>query len=169
MDRARSLEGLLDKAEITDLIHAYCYHFDRAEPEAVVALFAEDAVIDYGPDVAPMKGMDEFSPMISRGLSELFAATSHHVSNIVIRFDGPNEATSICYLYAWHRYQGSGAVSELWGQYHHSFRRVDAGWRISRLVLRAAGMKDFHRENMHPIGRQKFRFQPGLTETGNRS
>lgn len=160
MDYARSLEGLLDKAEITDLIHAYCYHFDRAESEAVVALFTEDAVIDYGPDVPTMKGRDEISPMISRGLAELFAATSHHVSNAVIRFEGPDAATSICYLYAWHRYLGSGAVSELWGQYHHSFRRAGAGWRISRLVLRAVAAKDFHRENMHPIGRRSFSLQP---------
>ncbi len=154
MDHERSLKGLLDKAEITDLIHAYCYHFDRAEADAVVALFAEDAVIDYGPNVPPMKGADAFRPMISRGLAELFAATSHHVSNIAIRFDGPNAAKSICYLYAWHRYQDEGRESELWGQYHHDFTRTGAGWQISRLVLRAAGMKNFHRENMHPIGRR---------------
>ena len=156
MDYARSLEGLLDKAEITDLIHAYCFHFDRAEAEAVVALFTEDAVIDYGPDVPTMKGVDEIGPMISRGLAERFAATSHHVSNVVIRFDGPDAATSICYLYAWQRYLGSDADSELWGQYHNSFRRDDTGWRISRLVLRAVAAKDFHRENMHPIGRRSF-------------
>ena len=152
---ARSLAGLLDKAEIADLIHAYCYHFDRAEPELVCALFTDDAVIDYGPDVPKMVGADEFGPMISRGLSDLFAATSHHVSNIVIRFDTSDAARSVSYLYAWHRYQDSGEVSELWGQYHHDFRRTDAGWRILRLVLRAAGMKDFHRERMHPIGRRE--------------
>ena len=160
MDYARSLEGLLDKAEITDLIHAYCYHFDRAEPEAVVALFTEDAVIDYGPDLPTMKGTDEISPMISRGLAERFAATSHHVSNVVIRFDGPDAATSICYLYAWHRYLGSGAEGELWGQYHNSFRRAGTGWRISRLVLRAVATKNFHRENMHSIGRRSCSLQP---------
>lgn len=154
MDHARSLAGLLDKAEITDLIHAYCYHFDRAEAERVCGLFTEDAVIDYGPDVPTMTGLRDFAPMLSRGLAEVFAATSHHVSNIVIRFETPDEATSVSYLYAWHRYKGSDKVSELWGQYHHSFRRGADGWKISRLVLLAAGTKDFHRENMHPIGRR---------------
>ena len=154
MNRANTLEGLLDKAEITDLIHAYCYHFDRAEPEAVVALFAEDALIDYGPDVPPMNGADAFRPMIARGLATLFAATSHHVSNITIRFEGSDTATSICHLYAWHRYHEGGKESELWGQYHHTFRRIDGRWRISHLQLKAAGTKNFHRENMHPIGRQ---------------
>lgn len=155
MNHARSLDGLFDRAEIADLIHAYCHHFDRAEAEAVIALFTEDAVIDYGPDVPPMTGPAEFGPMIARGLAELFAATSHHVSNIVVRFDGPDAATSLCHLYAWHRYRGGAGESELWGQYRHGFRRTSAGWKISRLVLCAAGTRNFHRRNMHPIGRRE--------------
>ncbi len=39
MDHATSLEGLLDKAAIADAIHAYCYHFDRAEAGKVLSLF----------------------------------------------------------------------------------------------------------------------------------
>lgn len=81
MDHAQSLEGLLDKAAITDVIHAYCYHFDRAEAENVLALFTTDAVVDYGPDVPTMTGLDEISPMVERGLASFFAATSHHISN----------------------------------------------------------------------------------------
>ena len=153
MDHARTLDGVIDRTEITDLIHAYCYHFDRAEAGEVVALFTEDAAIDYGPDVPPMAGKAAFAPMIAQGLAERFEATSHHVSNIVIHFEGRDAATSICYLYAWHRYRDGSGDSELWGQYHHSFRRTGAGWRIEGLRLCAAGTRDFHRENMHPIGR----------------
>jgi len=154
MSHDRSLDGLLDKAEIADLVHAYCYHFDRAEAPEVIALFTEDAVIDYGPDVPPMTGREAFAPMIAQGLTERFEATSHHVSNIVIRFDRKDAATSVCYLYAWHRYREGGGESELWGQYHHALRRTADGWRIARLELRAAGTRDFHRERMHPIGRK---------------
>ena len=154
MDHTQTLAGVLDKAAIADLIHAYCFHFDRAEPELVCDLFTTDAVIDYGPDVPAMTGVEEFGPMISRGLAEVFAATSHHVSNIVIRFDDAEAASSVCYLYAWHRYLESDIESELWGQYHHSFRRTAAGWKISQLTLCAAGTKDFHRREMHPIGRR---------------
>ena len=154
MSHAHSLAGLLDKADIADLIHAYCDHFDRAEAEAVVALFTDDAVIDYGPDVAPMTGPAVFGPMIARGLAERFEATSHHVSNIVIRFETADAATSVCALYAWHRYRGTGAESELWGQYRHRFRRTAEGWRIAGLTLCAAGSRNFHRDRMHPIGRR---------------
>jgi ketosteroid isomerase-like protein len=154
MNHALSHDGLIDKSLISDLIHAYCFHFDRAEPEALIDLFTTDALIDYGPDVPPMSGQAEFGPMIERGLAELFAATSHHISNIVIRFDGWDTATSVSYLYAWHRYRETNKTSELWGQYHHSFRRTGDGWKISRLVLKVAGNENFHRKNMHPIGRR---------------
>jgi hypothetical protein len=87
MDHDRSLEGLLDKAEIINLIHAYCSHFDRAEADEVLALFTEDAVVDYGPDVPTMNGVTEIGPMIVRGLHSFFAATSHHISNVTIQFD----------------------------------------------------------------------------------
>jgi ketosteroid isomerase-like protein len=149
-----SVQKLLDRAEIAEVIHAYCLHFDRAEVEKVVALFAEDAAVDYGPALPVLQGAGEIEAQIARGLAELFAATSHHVSNIMIAFDGPERAKSICHLYAWHRYRDRAGTSELWGQYHHEFRRTPEGWKISRLQLRAAGTRDFHRESMHGIGRR---------------
>ena len=138
MDHERTLAGLVDKAEA----------------DAVLALFSDDAIVDYGPDVPTMTGHSEIAPMISKGLADFFAATSHHVSNITIRFTTPDEATSVSYLYAWHRYQDGRPNSELWGRYHHTFRRTDAGWKITKLVLKAAGSEQFHRDTMHPIGRQ---------------
>ncbi|MEM0934446.1 MAG: nuclear transport factor 2 family protein [Pseudomonadota bacterium] len=154
-DYAKTLQGLIDKDEIEDLIKCYCDCFDRAQAEEVIALFTDDAVIDYGPDVPVMTGPQAFGPMIRKGLSEFFAATSHHVSNVQIQFDGPDRARSVCYLYAWHRYQGSGVESELWGRYEHVLHRLPLGWRIARLRLTAAGTRNFHRENMHPIGRHQ--------------
>lgn len=154
MDHANTLNGLLDKAAITDVIHAYCFHFDRAEAEEVLALFTPDAVVDYGPDVPRMTGADTIGPMVAGGLADLFAATSHHVSNVTIRFDDPDAAHSLCYLYAWHRYRDGRPDSELWGQYHHEFRRTPDGWKIAHLTLRAAGTEKFHRDTMHPIGRR---------------
>ena len=154
MDHATALRHLIDKEAITGLIHAYCYHFDRNEPDAVAALFAPDAVVDYGPETPDLLGAAAIRAAVAAGLQNTFAATSHHVSNIEIRFDAPDTATSICYLYAWHRYRSGAPEGELWAQYHHAFVRGAEGWRISRLVLKAAGTRDFHRATMHPIGRQ---------------
>lgn len=153
-DQARNLQRLLDKEDVADVVHAYCYHFDHAEVDELLDLFTPDARVDYGPDVQTLNGTEEIRAMVSAGLSGFFAATSHHVSNFAIRFDGPDIARSRCYLYAWHKYKDGRPDSELWGQYHHEFQRISGGWRISGLVLRAAGSRNFHRVRMHPIGRK---------------
>ena len=144
-----------DRQAITDLFAAYAWHFDRNEPELVAALFTDDALIDYGPAMPPLRGREVIAARIAQGLKEIFEATSHHVSNVSIARDGPDSATGVAYVYAWHRYRDGSPDGYLWGQYHNRFSHTEQGWRISELVLRAAGTQDFHRPTMHPIGRRK--------------
>jgi len=154
MDDTAVLRELVDRAAIEELIYAYCRHFDQNEPEHVAALFTEDATVDYGPEFPNIVGASSIADAIAVGLAQTFAATSHHVSNLEIAFDGLDAATGISYLYAWHRYRDGSPDSELWGRYHHRFERTPGGWRIARLVLKAAGSRDFHRTAMHPTGRR---------------
>ncbi len=154
MDLAARVRELDDRLAITDLIHAYCDHFDRNEPEAVAALFTAEATVDYGPEATTIVGADAIASTIAVGLKQTFAATSHHVSNIRISFEGPDAALGVTYLYAWHRYVDGSPDGELWGRYRHRFERTVAGWRIARLVLEATGTVAFHRATMHPIGRR---------------
>jgi ketosteroid isomerase-like protein len=147
-------EELIDRHELEQLVYAYCRHFDDNEPDAVAALFTDDAVVDYGPEFPNIVGAAAIAGGIRAGLEERFAATSHHVSNIQIDFDGPDCATGVTYLYAWHRYRDGSPDGELWGRYHHRFQRVAAGWRIAALRLTAAGAQDFHRSRLHPTGRR---------------
>ncbi len=149
------LRELADRVALADLIHAYCDHFDRNEPEAVAALFSEDATVDYGPEAANIVGREAIAPTIAVGLAQTFAATSHHVSNIRIDFEGHDAARSVSYLYAWHRYVDGSPDGELWGRYRHRFTRTPEGWRISELVLEAVATEEFHRATMHPIGRRE--------------
>jgi ketosteroid isomerase-like protein len=150
----QTVRELADRQAIADLVHAYCFHFDQNEPEAVAGLFTDDATVDYGPETATIVGAASIADTIAVGLETIFAATSHHVSNIRITFESPDEATGVTYLYAWHRYRDGAPDGELWGRYHHRFRRTTGGWRIAGLVLRAAGSADFHRASMHPTGRR---------------
>jgi hypothetical protein len=154
MDSSDILRELGDREAISDLVHAYCLHFDNNEPEAVAALFAADATVDYGPESTTITGSAAIARTIAVGLDQTFAATSHHVSNFQITFEGPDHARSVSYVYAWHRYVDGSPDGQLWGRYRHEFVRTDVGWRISALVLQAAGMVDFHRATMHPIGRR---------------
>jgi hypothetical protein len=154
VDVAAAVRELLDRQAISDLIYAYCDHFDRNEPEQVAALFTADAAVDYGPESATIVGAENIAPTIAIGLERTFAATSHHVSNVRIMFDDTDHARSESYLYAWHRYVDRSPDGELWGRYRHRFIRTVDGWRIAELVLVAAGSEGFHRASMHPIGRR---------------
>ncbi|MGB5346674.1 MAG: nuclear transport factor 2 family protein [Woeseia sp.] len=153
MDKADAVQELVDRQAITDLIYAYCERFDRNDPDGVAELFTLDAIIDYNPDTADISGA-ELASTIAVGLRDTFAATSHHVSNVMITFEGSDTARSLCYVDAWHRYRSGAPDGFLWGRYLHRFRRSEAGWRISALLLQAAGTIDFHRERMHGIGRR---------------
>jgi ketosteroid isomerase-like protein len=144
-----------DHRAITELFFAYARHFDQNDPESVAALFTDDAVIDYGPELRPIRGRANIAPRISAGLTEIFAATSHHLSNVNITLGDHDDATGMAYVYAWHRYRDGSPDGYLWGQYHNRFRRTSIGWQISELILRVAGTKDFHRSTMHPIGRRE--------------
>ena len=143
-----------DRWEVAQLFNSYAYHFDRNEPEAVATLFTDDAVIDYGPEVAPIRGRDKIASRIAPGLEEIFAASSHHISNTTVTLDSEDAATGMAYVYAWVRYRNGSPDANMWGQYHCRFRRTADGWRIAELVLKVAGVTNFHRSAVHPIGRQ---------------
>ena len=153
-DLAAEVRELVDRQAIVDLVHAYALHFDNNEPDEVAALFTADATVDYGPEMPTIVGAAAISAAISKGLERTFAATSHHLSNVQITLDGSDAAHGCAYVYAWHRYVDGSPDGELWGRYVYRFARTRGGWRISSLLLQAAGMVDFHRGTMHPIGRR---------------
>lgn len=152
MNTEAAVRELVDRQAITELIYAYCERFDRNDPEGVAELFTPDALIDYNPDTPNIAGAD-LASTIAIGLRDLFAATSHHVSNVMITLESNDTARSLCYVEAWHRYRSGAPDGFLWGRYLHRFRRTQAGWRITSLLLQGAGTIDFHRERMHGIGR----------------
>jgi hypothetical protein len=144
----------LDRQAIEELVHRYCYYFDRNLPEELSKLFTEDAVVDYGPEVANLIGRAQILEMVSKGLAETFAATSHHISNFILTFQGDSSATSNSYLYAWHKYHAKEEIGHLWGGYEHEFAKIEGVWLIKSLKLFGVGMQGFHRLNMHSNGRK---------------
>ncbi len=144
----------LDRQAIEELVHRYCYYFDLNLPEELSKLFALDAVVDYGPEVANLVGREQIFEMVSKGLSETFSATSHHISNLIITFQSDNSAKSTSYLYAWHKYHTKDEIGHLWGGYEHEFAKIEGVWLIKSLKLFGVGMQGFHRSNMHTNGRK---------------
>ena len=140
-DREPSLQRLLDKDEIVDLVHRYSYLVDHKEHAAIPELFTEDCIVDYGPGVAPpVRGRAALRAMFGRGAG--FVATSHHNANVLVTFEGDDRAVVITSLYAWHL-TPQGGTPRIWGCYHDVAVRTEDGWRLAERQLRVAGNEDW--------------------------
>lgn len=141
-----------DADQIRRLIYDYSYHLDMNHPGELADLFVEDCEVVYGPNFGAV-GKAAYEETL-QGIGEFFESTSHHVSNIVIDFVGPDEAHSRAIVYAFHRYRRDRPDGHVWGQYHDVLVRVDGGWRFKRRELRAAATKDYHVKESVPVGRR---------------
>jgi len=145
------LQRFDDAEEIRRLIYDYAFHLDMNHPQELADLFVEDCEVVYGPNFGA-EGKAAYEKTLE-GIGEFFEATSHHVSNVVIDFDGKDQARSRSILYAFHRYRRERPDGHVWGQYHDQFVRVDGKWLFKRRELRAAAVQDFHVKESVPIGR----------------
>jgi ketosteroid isomerase-like protein len=119
----------LDRRAITSVLYGYCRMLDSLDLERVPAFFTEDCEVVYGPDP---RMQSHGAADLERALRRLgrFARTSHHLSNVEIELTGPDSATSVSYVLAWHQ-QPDGISRTLYAQYHDRFVRTTGGWRIA--------------------------------------
>ena len=124
------IQELVDRQEITDVMHSYCRFVDLNLPEKQVECFTIDATADYSGGTE-LVGRGAILEMLQEALTR-FTATCHTLSNIEISFESPNTANSISYVQAWHR-KPSGPEDdyEVRGQYHDRWLKTEEGWRIS--------------------------------------
>jgi ketosteroid isomerase-like protein len=128
-------------ANVTRVLHAYCYAVDALDIEGAVDLFTADCSFDWGHGRVA-RGHDGIRAML--GALTRWRATSHHLSNIVVDPVDDRTMRASCYVYAWHQVADTGAVEQLWGQYHDLLiRAVDGAWRFQHRALRAAGETGF--------------------------
>jgi SnoaL-like domain len=143
---AATLQRLVDKDQIIDLVHRYSYCVDHRLYDEVVELFTEDCVVDYGPGWPPAQSRVDLRQMLGHP-DGAYAATSHHNANVLVTFENPNQASVSTSVYAWHR-RADGTTPRLWGYYHDSVVRLPEGWLIAERQLRALGTEDWDVE-MH--------------------
>ncbi len=146
-----SLQRLIDTAAIERLLFDYGFHMDMNHPKELVDLFMDDCVVVYGPNFGA-EGREAYAKTLE-GIGTYFVCTSHHVSNVAVDFDGPDQARVRSVLYAWHRYARERPDSHVYGQYHDVVVRVNGAWKFQRRELRLSGHKDFHVKQNMPIGR----------------
>ena len=120
---------LADRQAITDVLVEYCCALDLMDLPALAALFTDDCVVEYGPgEFLRSRG----SAALGKSLERMWrwSRTSHHLSNVLIRFTGNDTAFSRSYVHAWHE-RPDGSTATIFGQYHDRFVRREQGWRIA--------------------------------------
>lgn len=120
---------LADRQAITDVLVEYCRALDLMDLRALAALFTEDCVVEYGPgEFLRSRG----SAALGKSLERMWrwSRTSHHLSNVLIRFKGDDAAVSSSYVHAWHQ-RPDGSTATIFGQYHDRLVRQERGWRIA--------------------------------------
>ncbi len=129
MHNEHSLESLLAKQAIQELVLRYCRAVDRKDYDALPALYHSDATEDHG---AMFQGSAaDYIRWLPSQLDNMLL-TVHSVSNHLIVLQGECAVGEV-YCQAYHRYRGPQGEEELLvgGRYLDRYRRCNGEWRFS--------------------------------------
>lgn len=122
-----------DLAAIIRLTHAYALANDRFEIDALVALFAPDATIDFTAfGMRRYEGRDEIRRYFEKERSVL-SHVMHLTSNHVIDVDGETAAGTVYFVATAVTRQGNENVAR--GYYDDAYVRLDGDWRFAARTM----------------------------------
>ena len=145
----KTIQELLDLRAIEQLMVRYADRIDANDPEGAAACFAEDGIGHYW---GKFQGRKAIAARL-RKILDRFSATSHHLSNVSIRLDG-DRATSMAYVYAFHRMADTNDPMHYWGRWVDRLVRLDEGWRFAEREVVGIG-------SIEPDDAGRTREQPG--------
>jgi len=123
-----TIEELLAKQEIYDLVCTYMRALDRLDAELMRSVFHEDATVDYG----FFKGSaPDFVDFAQFALKE-HLANHHMIGQANIRVNGDTGAGEI-YFQAFHKVETDGVLNDLFvcGRYIDRCEKRDGVWKFS--------------------------------------
>ena len=136
-DIAGSLQGLVDRADIEDLLARYARACDTKDWELYRAVFTPDAVIDYTKAYGIRGPVAEVSTWMAKLMTpDYVPKTQHMLANVEVTVDGDSGSAHAYYINPDVRSDGAGGFGLLLngGYYTVAVRRTPEGWRIARLV-----------------------------------
>ena len=129
----KRLQQLLDKQDITELIHAYCNAADRHDHEKLRALYHEDATENHGSffSGAAMAFIDQM-PAIQAPMKILH----HNITTVNIAVDG-DYAEGEVYVLAFHQAQIDAEIVDLLigGRYLDRYEKRKDQWKFSHRTI----------------------------------
>lgn len=129
MDKGATLQMVLDRIAIEDVLARYCHGVDRRDPELLRGVYWPDATDDH---VFIRGGREEAIKWIIEVVDAQEQAM-HAISNMLIRIDG-NEARVQTYYNSYHRIRGRNGEPKdvtMAGRYLDRMEKRDGEWRIA--------------------------------------
>lgn len=155
--RPRTIEDLIDRADIDDVIHRYATGVDSRDWPLLRSIFAEEVLFDvrsWTGGAPQLMRADDLVGWVT-GMLSGFDATRHYSSNHVHRIEG-DEATCVSNMVALH-YLVEGEAREMHasiGYYTRRLKRSPDGWLIHahQLIITA----DMGERALHPRARARW-------------
>lgn len=97
--QSTDIAALIDRQQITDVIHRYARAADRLDVELFKTTFWEDGGFEGGPSDGP--AIDVIPSLFENVVRNMWEASHHSVSNILIELDGDRAFVEL-YLVAFH-------------------------------------------------------------------
>ena len=148
------IETLKIRVALEDLNTAFCYHLDHNDPDALLALFADDVYYTHGSRVS--RGKTELEKVF-RGRSAAQVRTSRHMySGLKLTIESATKArgTSVCMTFgAYGEPPLSPAVPALVADFVDAYERgADGQWRFKERHIHRIFVAP---DNSGPLGQQR--------------
>lgn len=121
-----------DRYQIEQLLHRYCHNADFSKPEAMRAIFIEDAVFELGAMNVRCEGIESILAFFSNARGTM-PPSQHVISNLVLEGDG-DTAQSSCYMQLFSQVDGEIRVAMM-GRYLDTLQRTPEGWRLAQRIV----------------------------------
>ena len=122
-----SIQALLDKQAITEVIHRYCRGVDRSDRDLINSVYHDDALDNHG--IWKGKGVD-FSAWMLPQLTE--TKTSHMVTNLSIELQGDAAFTeAYCFTVS----EDTNGRLTVFCRYVDRFEKRNNEWKIANRVV----------------------------------
>lgn len=136
---AARIGALEDIDAIEALKLAYWRAIDRKTPEALLAILAEDVVIDFE-GMPPCPDRAAFLAVVRPQAARTDTFHMHHGKNPVVTLTGPDSAEGVWDIF----YSGTDTTArtlvQMAGQYRDSYARRGGRWWITGMVMRQSSL-----------------------------
>lgn len=130
-----TLEARIDRIEsraaMHDLVSDYCHGFDKRDWDRFLAIWWEDCVWEIGPPFGNFEGHAGIEHAVKEILWPAWLASTHFTTNLVVTFDGPDQATGICDVDCIGT-TADGVAQTIAATYRDRFERRGGVWKIAR-------------------------------------